>query len=126
MIATYNRRRLFLFCAGLAGAAGVALGAYAAHGLQGGAQELVEKASRFMLLHALALLGVALLQRPGARWVAAAGGLFIAGILLFCGALLGLGLFSWPVAYVTPFGGTSFILGWLALAISALRDRQSV
>jgi uncharacterized membrane protein YgdD (TMEM256/DUF423 family) len=112
-------RRVWLLAAGLLGAAAVGLGAYAAHGLAGAEQELVEKASRYGLIHALALLALA--QSPSiGRLRILAGLLFIAGSLLFCGALVGLGVFAWPVAFIAPFGGSAFILGWLALAGTAI------
>ncbi|MEW7991641.1 MAG: DUF423 domain-containing protein [Candidatus Thiodiazotropha sp.] len=44
------------------------------------------------------------------------------GILLFCGSLYTMALTDLRVlGAVTPFGGTAFIAGWLALAIAAWR-----
>ena len=114
-------------CAAIAGFAGVALGAFAAHGLKTRlAPEMLavfETAVRYQMYHAFALLGAAW---GWARWqrreFTLAGALFIAGILLFSGSLYGLAL-SGPrwLGPVTPVGGLAFLAGWLALGIGALR-----
>jgi len=114
-------RRGWLLAAGLIGAAAVALGAYAAHGLAGHEQELADKASRFALLHALALLALSQGKMALSWPLKAAGGFFILGVLLFCGALILLALTALPVAGMAPFGGSSLILGWCFLALAALR-----
>jgi uncharacterized membrane protein YgdD (TMEM256/DUF423 family) len=114
-------KRGWLLAAGLLGAYGVGFAAYGAHGLAGHEQELADKASHFALIHALALL--ALSQKNGVLnpWMKAAGGFFVLGSLLFCGSLTLLAVTSCPAAMMAPFGGSSFILGWLLLAVSALR-----
>lgn len=122
--------RLWIILAALAGASGVGFGAYAAHGLgfiaspeaREAARATLQSAVLFQLLHALALLGVGLWSalRPGDRWQHAAGLLFAIGILLFSGLiyLQTLTGFTALRAFV-PWGGTSFILGWLALIPAA-------
>lgn len=120
--------RSLLVLAGLSGAAAVACGAYASHGLpavrDARAVELWRMASQYQLTHAAALLGVAVLRRQGGGGLltALAGGAFALGCLLFPGALYLLGWFG-PIALgaVAPVGGVSFILGWLLLAAAGLR-----
>ncbi|MDR3441368.1 DUF423 domain-containing protein [Telmatospirillum sp.] len=104
----------------------VGFGAYAAHGFPDApeAAQWVDKASRYQMYHALALLALAGLQRGDGRLACLAGILFVAGTLLFCGALYGLALTSLPVAWVAPFGGSAFILGWLALAAAAILEKR--
>jgi len=117
--------RLFLVAGALSGFAGVALGAFAAHGLKARlAPELLatfEIGVRYQMYHALALLGVAwaCTKWPGA-WVTASGWLFIAGIVVFSGSLYVLALTGvrWLGA-VTPLGGLAFLAGWLCLAWGA-------
>ena len=120
--------RLFLVLAGLQGAAAVALGAYAAHGMAVGfpasAVALVEIGSRYGLVHAAALLAVAAARGwiggPAGSALTVAGWSFAAGSLLFAGslhavALAGLGGFG----ALAPFGGAAMILGWLAVLAAA-------
>jgi uncharacterized membrane protein YgdD (TMEM256/DUF423 family) len=118
--------RIFLLIAAVSGALAVTAGAFAAHGLEplrgARAVSLWETASQYQLIHAVALLFIARLE-PG-RLSLAAGALFTAGSLLFCGALYGLGWWG-PSALgaVAPIGGLSFILGWVALAGLGLQRR---
>ena len=121
--------RPFLTLAAFFGFTGVALGAFASHGLRGrlGADYLAvfQTGVQYQLIHALALFGVALLalHRPD-RLVTAAGGLFTLGILLFSGSLYLLTLSGiGKLGIITPFGGTAFLLGWLCLGVAAWRLR---
>jgi uncharacterized membrane protein YgdD (TMEM256/DUF423 family) len=111
--------RLLILIAGLAGAAGVALSAAAAHA---GGQNL-QTAATFLLVHAPALLGMALLAGRTAK----VGGLVLAaGLVLFCGDLLArdfLGGRLFP--YSAPAGGLLLIGGWLVVAASAFFDRRA-
>ncbi len=113
----------WLIIAGLDGALLVALGAAGAHGITpgGDAEGLFQTATQYQAWHALAIamIGFAGGQAEAAagRTVHAAGALFLAGTVLFCGSLYirafgGGGLF--PMA--APIGGTLLILGWLAVA----------
>ncbi len=114
---------------GLLGALGVGLGAFGAHGLEGPLSDvpdgphLIEiwgTASKYHLIHALAVLAVAIHPRKPA----VVGALFTAGILLFSGSLYLMplltlavgGSWSWLGA-ITPLGGLAFISGWVALAV---------
>jgi uncharacterized membrane protein YgdD (TMEM256/DUF423 family) len=113
----------------LAGATAVALGAFGAHALKARlTPELLavyHTAVQYHFWHALALLGVALacLPFPESIWLRAAGWLFVAGLLLFCGSLYALALGApRQTGLVTPIGGLCFILAWLAVAAAALRS----
>lgn len=110
--------RVLVFLAGLAGAAGVALSAVAAH--RGG--QNLQTAATFLLIHAPALLGVALLAGRTA-WFA---GLVLAvGLALFCGDLLARDfLGDRLLPYAAPAGGLLLIGGWLLVAASAVFDRR--
>lgn len=117
------------FAAGaLAGGIGVALGAFGAHGLKARlAPDLLavfETGVRYQIYHALALLALGwAVSRWPSGWLTAAGWLFVAGIALFSGSLYLLALTGvrWLGA-ITPLGGIAFIVGWLALAVGALRS----
>lgn len=123
------RFRLWLGLAGLSGAMAVVMDALARHHFDpvadAHARELIQIATKYQSLHALALIAAALLAERAAdgwaaRLTAVAGWAFAAGILLFCGTLYGLA-FGCPLAQpaLTPFGGGAFMLGWLALLAGA-------
>lgn len=119
--------RIFLALAGATGAISVVVDATAVHLLAGDGYRLglAETASRYGLIHAAALLALAFLIERGGGWLRAAGWCFILGLLLFCGSLDLLAAGGPPiVAHAAPWGGTAFILGWLALLVAALRPRK--
>ncbi|MET1080402.1 MAG: DUF423 domain-containing protein [Pseudomonas sp.] len=119
--------RLFILLAAFFGFTGVALGAFAAHGLKSrlSAEYLAvfQTGVHYQLVHALALLAVGLLASPlGGRWLSLAGGLFSLGILLFCGSLYLLSVTGIkPLGIITPFGGLAFLAGWACLGVAAWR-----
>lgn len=115
-----------LFSAGaLLGVTGVVFGAYGSHGLAVDAARLASWATavQYQLIHALVLLvlGVWSLVRPG-RLLLLAGGLLIAGVLLFSGSIYALVLtrLSW-LGPVTPLGGLCLIAGWLVILLHSVR-----
>jgi uncharacterized membrane protein YgdD (TMEM256/DUF423 family) len=121
-------RRALLLTAALCGGAGVALGALGAHGLAPrlGASGLAawQTAVLYHLIHTVAMLAIALsAARAG---TAVVGWAFAAGIVLFSGSLylLALGGPGW-LGPLTPLGGAAFILGWLVLAVVAVRGAGS-
>lgn len=110
--------------AGVAGALGVLLGAFGAHGLRDRVTdphllEVWDTAARYHLVHALAIgLVAAHPRRP-----AAAGVAFVVGILLFSGSLYAMTLTgARALGAITPFGGLSFIAGWVLLAALPTRS----
>jgi uncharacterized membrane protein YgdD (TMEM256/DUF423 family) len=119
--------RGYLLLAALFGFTGVGLGAFAAHGLKNrlSAEYLAifQTGVTYQLVHALALLAVALLtvHVPG-RLTTWAGALFCLGIVLFSGSLYVLTLTGVSkLGIVTPFGGLAFLAGWFCLGLAAWR-----
>lgn len=113
-----------LIAAALAGASGVALGAFGAHALRErldpAALATWHTAVLYHLIHALALLALVLFARATGRAVAIPAALFGAGIVLFSGSLYGLALTGWRwLGPVTPIGGLAFLAGWIALVALA-------
>ena len=122
-------------------AAGVALGAYAAHGLARQLELLgygdqadqrlawFETGVRYQLYHALGIMLAALLtvqttKSTAYRFATAA---FLLGIVLFSGSLyvMALAPVEWrKLGAVVPLGGVSFIAGWIALAYGAFRNGE--
>jgi uncharacterized membrane protein YgdD (TMEM256/DUF423 family) len=109
--------------AALAGAAAVALGAAAAHGLTEHEARLAETASFYTLFHAPAMIVAALaMDRMGGIWARRLAGLaalaFALGIVLFAGALAALAFGM--NAHTAPIGGLALIGAWVVLAVAAL------
>ncbi|SDT59719.1 DUF423 domain-containing protein [Pseudomonas sp. R4-83] len=119
--------RGFLMLAAFFGFTGVALGAFAAHGLKNRLTPeyltIFHTGVTYQLVHTLALFGVALLatQIPG-RLITWAGVSFAVGILLFSGSLYLLTLTGISkLGIITPFGGLAFLAGWVCLGLAAWR-----
>ncbi len=126
--------RLWICAGALNGFLAVAFGAFAAHGLRGavGRERLawVETGSDYGLAHGLALIGVALLwgRAPApARALTLAGWGFLAGSVLFSGALYVMGMTGLgALGAVVPVGGILLLGGWTALFVHGwgLRGRS--
>lgn len=120
--------RLFLSLGAFFGFTAVCLGALSAHALAGRVPpaliSIFHIGVKYQFYHALALLAVGLLLGfwPQRRLLYWAGGLFAAGIVLFCGSLYVLAVTGvhW-LGFITPTGGMSLILGWLVLLVACLR-----
>jgi len=109
----------------------VILGAFGAHGLKDRldaySTSVYEKAVFYHFIHALGVLIVSLMPKSGyltqsqAAWIC---GLLTAGIVLFSGSLYVLAVSRITIlGAITPFGGLSFIAGWLMLAWVLLRNQ---
>ncbi|WMJ68299.1 DUF423 domain-containing protein [Stenotrophomonas sp. 24(2023)] len=109
-----------LACLGaLLAAAAVGLSAYASHGVTDAvAQQHLNMAALYAFAHG------AVLAAMGKRAQGLLGhlGLYalLLGTLLFAGSLAGNALWQWPTR-LAPAGGTTLMLGWVVLAIAALR-----
>src|SRR5579859_6631171 len=120
--------RVFLAIGCLSAFLGVALGAFAAHGLKSRLDAnmlaVFETGVRYQMYHALGLLAVgwACTRWPG--WATTSSGwLFVAGTVLFSGSLYVLALSGvrWLGA-ITPLGGVAFLAGWGCLAWAVLKS----
>jgi uncharacterized membrane protein YgdD (TMEM256/DUF423 family) len=108
--------------------AAVMLGAFGAHGLRAvlSPQQLASYLTgvTYQQLHALGLilLGAIAALTPRSPWLGRAAALFVLGIALFCGSIYAMtfGAPRW-LGMVAPVGGTSFMLGWAAVAVHAMR-----
>src|SRR5437899_2457513 len=106
--------------AAVLGLLAVVLGAFGAHGLKGvlvrnNMTAIWERAVFYHFIHAVMLFILA--GRAPVRMVPWLG--FLIGILLFSGSLYLLAVTNlrWLGA-ITPFGGVSFLVGWICLIIS--------
>lgn len=124
-----DRARPWLIAGALAMAVAVAAGAFGAHGLEARLSPEAlgwwETGARYHVYHALGLFvvgGLAALG-PTGRALRVAGWGLVVGLILFSGSLYLLALtdLRW-LGMVTPLGGTSWIIAWIALAM-ATRQR---
>lgn len=116
--------------AAICGFLAVAIGAMGAHGLKPHLTEyqvrIFETGVQFMFYHALAMLGVGVLEavKGSSSQLRLAGRFFLAGIVGFSGSLFLLAckdLIAFPVGWagpVTPIGGVLFMGGWLMLFLA--------
>jgi len=113
--------------AALMGLLAVALGAFGAHGLKdiltrNETMAIWEKAVFYHFIHAVMLFVLAGRKPlPRVPWFS-----FLIGILVFSGSLYLLAVTNarWLGA-ITPFGGISFMVGWVCLMISAGKSADS-
>ena len=120
----------WLFVGAVNGFLAVAVGAFAAHGLETRVPprslEIFQTGAHYHLAHAIALTAVSLMRGPGAARANLAGWLFTIGIVLFSGSLYFLVLAdSTALVLLTPLGGVSFLAGWVMLALAALKAPSS-
>lgn len=106
----------------------VALGAFGAHGLKNTlAPDMLavfETGVRYLIIHAIALFMTGWFgYSVHASRVRTAGIAFSVGMLLFSGSLFLLALTGIRMfGAVAPIGGTSLIVGWVLLALTAWKS----
>ncbi len=127
-----NQARLWIAAGALAGFGGVVLSAIAVHALpqrlEPSALHQVQVAIQMQVWHALALLATGLLAARGGRTrlLNLAGTAFLAGILLFCGAVYSGALAGVHLGPLAPAGGLILMLGWLLLAAATLTGEAAL
>ena len=124
----------WLFIAGLSCFLCVAIGAFAAHGLSKVLEpkELawIETGVKYQMFHTIAILAIGILQLCREALVVnkivnLAAGIWVYGILLFSGSLYALALGAGKfLVWVTPIGGTLFLIGWLCLAYGGFKSKS--
>lgn len=125
-----SARDPLLAIAAIVAAIAVGLGAYGAHGLavEPSILRIWETGVSYQMWHALGAIAAALLAntRSGhsAKILRLAGWAFLVGAGLFAGSLYWFVLNGIvPVPGAAPLGGIMMIVGWLALAVVALKSR---
>lgn len=127
--------RKFIALGALLAAIAVALGAFGAHGLKKIVEESTVQAFQtgvqYQFYHALAIILIGVLyEKNSSKLILYSGWFFISGIVLFSGSLYMLTLLKatetvrlGKLGLVTPFGGISFIIGWICLFVSYWRKK---
>ena len=119
----------WLFISALSGFFCVALGAFAAHGLSHVLDEKalawIDTGLKYQIFHTLAVLIIALSLWHEAKFARLAMLAWSLGILLFSGSLYALAFGAGKfLVWITPVGGTLFLIGWLCLAYGSFKSKS--
>jgi uncharacterized membrane protein YgdD (TMEM256/DUF423 family) len=120
--------KLYVFLGSMTACLAVAMGAFGAHGLKDrlSSEMLVvyQTGVHYHMIHSIGLILVGII----ANWMSKSallswsGRLLLVGIVFFSGSLYVLSLTGIRTfGAITPFGGVSFLAGWVLLAIASLR-----
>jgi uncharacterized membrane protein YgdD (TMEM256/DUF423 family) len=121
--------KLYVFLGSISACLAVAMGAFGAHALKNRLSSemlaVYQTGVHYHMIHSIGLILVGLI----ANWLSESaslswsGRLLLAGIVFFSGSLYVLSLTGIPAfGAITPFGGVSFLAGWVLLAIAPLRN----
>ncbi len=129
----HRMKNWVLLVAGSGGTAAVVAGALGAHALAidpfTPAGLNFQIAVNYLLLHAVALLGVGVLRalQPGSALpLTIAALLFTTGMIFFSGSLIVATAADLPALKVSaPWGGSALIAGWVAVAAAAFGTRNA-
>jgi uncharacterized membrane protein YgdD (TMEM256/DUF423 family) len=116
----------WIIISGISGFLGVALGAFSAHGLRDIISpdmiKIYETGVQYQLIHSVVLLALAFATKNSfniSKWF------FLAGIILFSFSLYLYAITGQLFfAMITPFGGVSFLIGWLSLVWYAIKMKK--
>ncbi len=106
----------------------VGLGAFGAHGLQGKLTErmleIYQTGVHYQMVHAIGILIIAIVadRLANPAMLTWAGWAMFLGIVFFSGSLYILSISGVKIlGAITPIGGVFFMVGWVLLALAALR-----
>ncbi|SEI56008.1 Uncharacterized membrane protein YgdD, TMEM256/DUF423 family [Allopseudospirillum japonicum] len=113
------------------GALGVALGAFAAHGLKNTLTpyllEVFQTGVEYQMLHTLALAWVCVWMHrdPDNPWWSSVAWAWTLGMMFFSGSLYLLALTGIHyLGFITPIGGSLLILGWLLILVAIYKHNH--
>lgn len=120
--------RIFLTLGALSACSSVVFSAAFAHlpVFAGGVPAMVQTALTQQQFHSLGLMlvGLAVLGLGASRWLMVAGGLMVAGLLLFSFNLYARNVLGFDaLRALVPWGGGAWILAWLSLAVGFATGR---
>lgn len=125
-----------LMTAAILGILSIVLGAFGAHALKKlispDMQQSFEIGVRYQIYHALFLLFVGTTSLISEKAKKTIHYLVISGVVLFSGSIYGLAtndLFTGfdfkTIGFITPIGGLCFILSWVILFVSLLKNKSN-
>lgn len=115
-----NNKKFWIIISAVSGFSAVAIGAFGAHGLKEKLStemlEVYKTGVLYHLVHTVVLLAISLTEKVKTNLASI---FFLTGIILFSFSLYiystsGIRFF----AMITPFGGVSFLIGWMLIIIS--------
>ncbi len=121
-----KNKNFWIIVSGVMGFLAVAIGAFGAHGLEDKIPEhllnIYKTGVTYHLVHAVCLLAIAL---TGNEKFFKAALFFLIGILLFSFSLYIYAITAVTVfAIITPFGGVSFLIGWILVTLEGMKSRS--
>ena len=121
-----NDKKIWIIIAAVSGFTAVAIGAFGVHGLKGRlSAEMIETYKTgvlYHLIHSLGILAIALTDKIKGKIVMS---FFLAGIFLFSFSLYFYSVMNERIfSMITPFGGVSFLLGWLSLVFAVIKNKN--
>lgn len=119
----------YLTLVALSGFFCVALGAFTAHGLKNildvKALSWIDTGLEYQMFHIIAVLAVALSALRDNQFARLSMSSWLIGILLFSGSLYALAFeASNVIVWITPIGGTLFLIGWISLAYGSFKSKS--
>ena len=119
----------WLLIAALNGFFCVTIGAFAAHGLSHVLDEKalawIDTGLKYQIFHTLAVMVISLSLWREAKFAQFAMRAWSLGILLFSGSLYALAFGAGKfLVWITPVGGTLFLIGWLCLAYGSFKSKS--
>ena len=119
----------YLTLAALSGFFCVSLGAFAAHGLghilEAKALSWIDTGLKYQMFHTIAVLAVALSALRDNKFARLSVSFWLIGTLLFSGSLYALAFgASNVIVWITPIGGTLFLIGWISLAYGSFKSKS--
>jgi uncharacterized membrane protein YgdD (TMEM256/DUF423 family) len=116
----------WIITGGIFGFLGVAIGAFGAHGLKNyltpEMMETYHTGVLYQLVHSIVILVIGF---NGDKKYGVAAAFFTMGIILFSFSLYLYSITYTPVfAIITPFGGVSFLIGWLMIVMKTVISKE--
>jgi uncharacterized membrane protein YgdD (TMEM256/DUF423 family) len=118
-----SKSKALIIAAGILGFLGVAIGAFGAHYLSSKItsemMNIYHTGVMYNLIHAVVILIIGLSDKDKFYM---AGVFFILGVILFSFSLYLYAITSViAFAFITPFGGMFFLIGWLVIVIKTIK-----
>jgi len=121
-----KKNNTWVITGGIFGFLGVAIGAFGAHGLKNyltpDMLETYHTGVLYQLIHSVVILAIGF---SGDEKYKIPAILFTIGIILFSFSLYLYSItYTLAFAIVTPFGGVSFLAGWLMIVVKAVMSKE--